>query len=1259
MQVSYLPDTGAHGGNFIHPDLAREFCLQENITYTRLSRPVPVSAYNGEYAKDNIEWAIETTFKTFGHTDQKCLLFITPIGSHNIIIGFDWMVEHGVLVDTPQRALRFECRSCPVVKIIQPELKDETKKKQRPKKAKRKERKRLEEQEKQRQVKGTPFQRSTRCTLPRAEISRIAAIRFVQVAQEPGAQVFSVTLKQVEEQQRKNRHTETRADIETNLPEELRSEKDFFYKEEADNLPPHRGRTDMHIELESGAKLGHAPLYRMSHEEQELVREYLAENLKKGFIDRSVADHGSPILFVKKPGGGLRFCVDYRKLNALTKKNRYPIPLVEETLAQLSGAKIMSKIDIRHAFNRIRMATPEDEDLTTFRTSFGSYKYRVLPFGLANGPATFQEYINSVLWDCLGIYASAYLDDIMIWSQSREEHIKHLRIVIRKLREAGLYADITKCEFFVTETKFLGVIVSTEGLRMDPEKVKTIADWQRPRDNNVTDIRSFLGFCNFYRRFIKGYSRLTRSLNALTKTGVPWVWSDNCELAFNLLKEAITSAPILRHFDRKKTAFVECDASDWVYSGILSQENDEGVLHPVAFFSKKMIPAELNYEIYDKELLAIVRCFEEWRPELEGTADDLPIQVLTDHKNLAYFMDTKKLTRRQARWALTLSKYNFKIAYRPGVQNGKADALTRRPGDIPNNQDLDDRQRAMLQTLLPDERLGPGVRDSATAVVQIAPIRTAGLRDIRPEDGDEDEERLPDCLLQDYIKKAQSNDHFTKKVLECIENGDRTHPYIALAHCEVVDGVLYFNNKVYVPERARRELLQEIHEQPAIGHAGEGRTLWLIQRYYYWPNMMGYISKYIRNCTTCRRAKPNQEKHQGLLQPLAPVDRPWRQVTMDFVTGLPLCQGYNAVLMVVDTFTKERHYIPCFWGKKGTSAKATARLLLQHVWRIHGLFDFQISDRGTQFASKVFAELCDFLCIKAKMSTAWHPPTDGQSEIANKEMERYLRSFCNYQQDDWVDWLPMAEFAANANKSATTGVSPFFANKGYEPRMSFDVTTRPKEEDSQNMATKLTELWKYLQGQIAVANERMAWHANKKRKPAPRYNVGDKVYINAKNFRTARPSHKLEDKFMGPWTILRKVHENAYKIDLPEYFKVNPVFNVDLLQLDPNDPVRNQRQAPQGPIVIDGEQEWEVQQIKDSRLNRGKLEYQVDWKNQPRDDEWYKAENFNNAQDVVTAFHVKYPSKPAENVQDKEVLVPQKEVADKRPRGRPPKKKKG
>ena len=343
---------------------------------------------------------------------------------------------------------------------------------------------------------------------------------------------------------------------------------------------------------------------------------------------------------------------------------------------------------------------PNSEDLIIFMTSFGAFKYLVLPFGLTNGPASFQHYINDVLFEYLYKFYQAYLDDILIYSKTLKEHRNHVRAVLQKLREAGLQVDIVKCEFHVQETLFLGLLMSTEGLKIHPGKIQIIQDWGTPR--NVTDVQSFIDFCNFYKRFIRNFSKIARPKETLTRKDQPFTWNETCQEAFDLLKRSIASAPILTHFNRSKEAILEINSSDYVNRGVLSQYGDDGILHPVAFYSKNMAPAEYNYEIYDKELLTVIRCLEHWRPELKSI--EIPIKIFTDHKNLEYFMTTKELTRRQARWAEKLAEFNFKILYQIGARNHKADALTRLPKYRPDN-DGDTRREHQRQILIPVERL--------------------------------------------------------------------------------------------------------------------------------------------------------------------------------------------------------------------------------------------------------------------------------------------------------------------------------------------------------------------------------------------------------------------------------------------------------------------------------------------------------------------------------------------------------------------------
>lgn len=377
------------------------------------------------------------------------------------------------------------------------------------------------------------------------------------------------------------------------LPEELQEFKDVFSPKEAERLPPHR-TGDHHIELMPGGKLPFGPLYGMSREELTALWEWLDENLPKGFIRPSSSPVASPVLFVKKPGGGLRFCVDYRALNNITVKDRYPLPLITESLNNLSGMKYFSRIDIISAFNNLRIEEGQ-EYLIVFRTRFGLYESLVMPFGLTGAPATFQRYINNALREHLDIICTAYLDDILIYSRTREEHIEHLKLVLQKLRTAGLFANPSKCEFLVKETKFLGLIVGRDGIKMDTAKIETVKNWNTP--TCLTDVQAFIGFGNFYRRFIRDFSKLTAPLTRLTKKDVPFIWDNVCEEAFVKLKVAFTTAPILRPFDWTKDVILETDASDHVSAGVLSQYDNEGRLHPVAFFSKKHSATECNYEI--------------------------------------------------------------------------------------------------------------------------------------------------------------------------------------------------------------------------------------------------------------------------------------------------------------------------------------------------------------------------------------------------------------------------------------------------------------------------------------------------------------------------------------------------------------------------------------------------------------------------------------------------------------------------------------
>ncbi|KAJ1576469.1 hypothetical protein NDA12_005468 [Ustilago hordei] len=389
------------------------------------------------------------------------------------------------------------------------------------------------------------------------------------------------------------------------IPKPYQHLRDVFDEVEADKLP-HHTEHDLHLELIEGGKPPQGPLYLKGPKEMSELRRYLDENLEKGFIRPLKSPARSPVLFVPKKDGGLRLCVDYRGLNEITVKNRAPLPLIEEQLFLLRKARIYTKLDLRAAYNLIRIAKG-DEWKTAFGTQLGLYEYLVMPFGLANAPAHFQSFINDIFRDIIGVYVVVYLDDFLIFSDTEEVHVKHVTEVLTRLRSNRLFAKLSKCEFHTKTVEFLGYIIKPTGIEMDPEKVRTVKEWPMPE--SIHDIQRFLGFANFYRRFIAHFARIAKPLTALVKPierFKKFELPEEAQQAFHKLIQAFTSAGVLQHFDYHLPTRLETDASDFAIAGVLKQEH-EGRWHPVAFYSRKMSSAEKNYEIHDKELLAVYR----------------------------------------------------------------------------------------------------------------------------------------------------------------------------------------------------------------------------------------------------------------------------------------------------------------------------------------------------------------------------------------------------------------------------------------------------------------------------------------------------------------------------------------------------------------------------------------------------------------------------------------------------------------------------
>ena len=414
------------------------------------------------------------------------------------------------------------------------------------------------------------------------------------------------------------------------------------------------------------------------------MKKYIDEMLGKDFIRLNHSPSVASILIVKKSKEGLRVCIDYKALNALTIKNRNASSLIRETLARLCSTKYFNKFDIIAAFNEIRMRE-DDEEKTIFLTRYELFEYVVMLFDLCNAPETFQAFINETLREYLDDFCTSYLNDIFIYSNIYEEHEVHVSKVLERLIEAGLFLDIDKCEFFVKEVKYLDLIIIIEEVKMNRRKIENIVNWKKSRC--IKDVQAFLDFCNFYRKFIHNYSSIVVPLSKITrdtKKTFAFSWASRSleDKAFRALKETFVSIDMLAHFDSNLEIWIEIDVFDYVVATILSQRGRDEVIRLVAFMFKKMSLAECNYEIYDKELLAIVRAFEEWRLECAGTSVEDSVKILIDHRNLEHFMTSKQLNRRQARWVEFLFEFNFQIIYRSSVQGIKPDSLTRRSQDL-------------------------------------------------------------------------------------------------------------------------------------------------------------------------------------------------------------------------------------------------------------------------------------------------------------------------------------------------------------------------------------------------------------------------------------------------------------------------------------------------------------------------------------------------------------------------------------------------
>ena len=450
-------------------------------------------------------------------------------------------------------------------------------------------------------------------------------------------------------------------------PEDVPIVKEFLevFPDDLPGLPPDR-EIEFEIELLPGtAPISKAP-YRMAPAELKELKVQLQELLDKKFIRPSYSPWGAPILFVKKKDGTMKMCIDYRELNKVTIKNKYPLPRIDDLFDQLQGATVFSKIDLRSGYHQLKVRK-EDIPKTAFRTRDGHYEFLVMPFGLTNAPAAFMDLMNRVFKDFLDKFVVVFIDDILVYSKTEEEHEEHLRLTLQTLKEKQLYAKFKKCEFWLDKVVFLGHVISKDGISVDTAKVEAVSNWSQPK--NASEVRSFLGLAGYYRRFIEGFSKIALPLTKLTRKNQKFEWTDDCKRSFELLKDKLSNAPILTIPSGEAGFVIYSDASKQGLGAVLMQNGKV-----IAYGSRQLKDCEKNYPTHDLELAAVVFALKIWRHYLYGAR----CEIYTDHKSLKYFFTQKELNMRQRRWLELVKDYDCEIFYHPGKANVVADALSRK-----------------------------------------------------------------------------------------------------------------------------------------------------------------------------------------------------------------------------------------------------------------------------------------------------------------------------------------------------------------------------------------------------------------------------------------------------------------------------------------------------------------------------------------------------------------------------------------------------
>ena len=881
------------------------------------------------------------------------------------------------------------------------------------------------------------------------------------------------------------------------------------------------------------------PLRRHPFKHLDLIDAEVAKMQEHGIVEAAASPWASNVVLVRKKDGSVRLCIDYRRINSITYKDSYPLPLIDNCLTALSGASWFSTLDLRSGYYNIPIAE-EDRDKSAFVTRSGCFRFTVMPFGMTCAPSVFQRLMDFVLCGLSYMTCLVYLDDIIVFGRTFDEQLLRLGEVFGRIQDAKLKLKPSKCSLMQRSVAFLGHVVSEAGVSMQPEKTEAIRTWPVPR--SITEVRAFMGTCGYYRRFVRDFSDIAKPMFDLMKKGAEFVWTEACQEAFETLKTKLTSEPILALPKDEGMYILDTDASDFALGCVLSQVQDD-TERVIAFGSRTLSRSELKYETTRKELLAIVNGLKQFRQYLLGRH----FVIRTDHAALSWLRRTPEPMPQLARWLTFIEQFDYEVVHRDGRKHGNADGLSRRPPATPSVN--------AIEAIAERSRLDPQAKpfESNRRVETAEACNEVHARAIVPNsDGASNAEAPPteeeaDLLVRENTASLQSSDPVLGPIIrmrlasdlkphldEVLSESETTKKlWNEWERLEVFEGLIYRRKdgrpgenevlQLLVPKQLVTEAIRESHEGMTGGHFGVKRTTDQVKRRFYWPSLKDDVIRFCQTCPKCNEYHRGKLKRQGPLRPVL-AGAPNERYYIDTTGPHPKSDRGNVyILTCIDAFTK--------WAEafaiRNKEAETIARVLVEQVFCRFGAPVSVLSDQGKEVDGNIMKHICELLGID-KLRTTPYKPSTNQVERLHRTINAVLGKTVANHQRDWDVRLPYAMAAYRASRHEATGYSPNMLTLGHEARAPVDIVYGASENDDAEVTyqgyvadvrDRMTTAYEEVRSTLRKAAERNKRYYDVRVRPNT-YSVGDWVYyFNVRKY--PRQQDKWKRKYSGPYLVIR------------------------------------------------------------------------------------------------------------------------------------------